>query len=287
MPRLLPACVLLLSAAFAVAEDAPTLEIHPGVKAGAKTTRTMETHGKGTLSVDTGAGPKEFECELEGVEEAAEEVLEAKEGRAQKCKRLYRRKESVFKVPSLSKEDEKQSSLVGRLLTLERKDGKSVATCAEKNVNPSELHSETLDDEWDIPLATATPVALHESWKPDARSVQSWAGARGRKIDSATLDCTWAEQTTTAGRNCARIEISFAAKGTMKAGDKQPEQKVEWTLDGDVWWSLDDARVVKFDLKGDLKLEWDVEAKGEHWVTKNKIRLVGTSTPGEAKFEEK
>lgn len=284
----LPTALLLLAASFCAAEDTATVEIRPGVQAGAKITRTMRTSGKGTITVEAGGDPKEFECRMDGVEEVAEEALEAKDGRASKVKRRYDRKESTFEVPAVGKKEEKASSLPGLVLTLERKDGKTSATCAEKNVEPKELASETLDDEWSVPLSPKGPVAKGDEWKPDAAAVKAWASARGRKVEEAALSCRLAEIETRGGRKCARIAVDFAAKGTTKPGEKQPEQKLAWTLKGDVWWSLDDARVVAFELKGDLTLEWDVPAAAgkaaEHWKSAMKIELGGEGKPGEAKF---
>lgn len=281
--------VLLLTGVLACAEDAATVEIRPGVQAGAKITRTMKTLGEGKISVESGGDTKEFECRMDGDEEVAEEVLEAKDGRATKAKRRYERKESTFEVPAVGKKEEKASSLPGLVLTLERKDGKTSATCAERNVEPKELASETLDDEWSVPLSPKGPVAKGDEWKPDAAAVKAWASARGRKVEEATLTCKLAEIELRGGRKCARIEVDFAAKGTAKPGEKQPEQKLAWTLRGDVWWSLEDARVIAFDLKGDLTLEWDVAAAGgkaaEHWKSAMKITLKGESKAGEARFD--
>lgn len=281
--------VFLLSAVLVSAEDAATVEIRPGVQAGAKITRTTKTLGEGTLRVESGGDTREFECRMDGDEEVAEEVLEAKDGRATKAKRRYERKESTFEVPAVGKKEEKTSSLPGLVLTLERKDGKTAATCTEKNVEPKELASETLDDEWSMPLSPKGPVAKGDEWKPDAAAVKAWAAARGRKVEEATLSCKLADLEARGGRKCARIEVDFAAKGTTKPGEKQPEQKLAWTLKGDVWWSLDDARVIAFELKGDLTLEWDVAAAAgraaEHWKSAMKIELGGEGKPGEAKFE--
>ena len=288
MPRAVRLAALFLPAALAAAEDAASVEIRPGIKAGARITRTMNTRGKGTITRKAGDASINFECRMSGVEELAEEVLEAKDGRALKAKRRYERKESVFEVPAVSKKEEKTSSLPGRVLILERKDGKTVATSAEKNVEPKDLASETLDDEWDVPLAAPGWVAAGDTWKPDAAAVKAWASARGRKVEEASLECKLVEVAPLRGRKCAKIEVDFAAKGTAKPGDKQPEQKIAWTLNGDVWWSLDDGRLVAFDLKGDLTLEWDVAAAEgkpeEKWKSAMKIGLEGNSMPGEAEF---
>ncbi len=285
----LPTAILLLAGVIALAEDAATVEIRPGVQAGAKITRTMKTLGEGKISVESGGDTKEFECRMDGDEEVAEEVLEAKDGRATKAKRRYERKESTFEVPAVGKKEEKASSLPGLVLTLERKDGKTSATCAERNVEPKELASETLDDEWSVPLSPKGPVAKGDEWKPDAAAVKAWASARGRKVEEATLTCKLEEIESRGGRKCARIEVDFAANGTAKPGEKQPEQKLAWTLKGDVWWSLDDARVMAFELKGDLTLEWDVPAAGgkaaEHWKSAMKITLEGAGKAGEARFD--
>lgn len=290
MPRTALAAALLLHSAFAAAEDAASVEIRPGVKTGSKITRTTETRGKGTITRESDGASTDFECTMSGVEELAEEVLEAKDGRALKAKRRYERKESVFEVPSVGRKEEKASSLPGRVLTLERKDGRTRATSLEKNVEPRDLASETLDDEWDVPVAAPGPVAVGDTWKPDGAAVKAWASARGRTVEEASLECKLAEIAPLEGRSCARLEIEFAAKGTTKPGERQPEQRVAWTLKGNVWWSLDDARVVAFDLKGKLTLEWEIEAAAgkpaEKWRSSMKIGLEGKSAPGEAEFSD-
>jgi hypothetical protein len=151
-----------LLAAFASAEDAASIEIRPGIKEGSKITRTMDTRGKGAITREADGASTDFECTMSGVEILAEEVLEAKDGRALKAKRRYERKDSVFEVPAVGKKEEKASSLVGRMLSVERKEGKSQATSPEKNVEPKDLASETLDDEWDVAAAAGKPA---EHWK--------------------------------------------------------------------------------------------------------------------------
>ncbi|MEK7466979.1 MAG: hypothetical protein AAB074_06135 [Planctomycetota bacterium] len=290
MPRAALVSALLIAASLSRAEEPASVEIRPGIKPGAKITRTMNTRGKGTITRESGGASTDFECRMSGFEELAEEILEAKDGRALKAKRRYERKESVFEVPAAGKKEEKTSSLAGRVLTLERKGGKTQATSPEKNVEPKDLASETLDDEWDVPLAPPGQVAAGDTWKADGIAVKAWASARGRTVEEASLDCKLVEVAPVKGRKCARIEVDFAAKGTTKPGEKQPEQKIAWTLKGDVWWSLEDGRVVAFDLKGDLTLEWDIAAAAgkpaEHWKSAMKIGLEGSSVPGEAGFEE-
>lgn len=264
------------------------MEIRPGVSQGAKITRKTTTKGNGTLSVDTGDVRKEFECRMGGAEEVAEEALEAKDGRTTRARRRYAKKDSSFEVPAAGKKDAKSSSLTGRILALERKDGRTAATCAERNVDPKELVSETLDDEWSMPVWPRGPVSKGDEWKADAASVKSWAASRGRKVEDATLSCRLSGFETRQGRRCARIAVDFAAKGTAKPGEKQPDQTLAWTLNGDVLWSLDDGRVVAFALKGDLQIGWTVEAAGgkpeERWTSTMAIELSGEATAGTASF---
>lgn len=289
MRRLLLCATLIFLTRPAPAEDGAPVEIRPGVSQGAKITRTTTTKGAGTLSVDTGEGRKEFECRMSGAEEVAEEALEAKDGRTTRARRRYTKKDSSFEVPAAGKKEEKSSSLTGRLLSLERKDGRTAATCAERNVDPKELASETLDDEWSMPVWPRGPVSKGDEWKADAASVKSWAASRGRKVEDATLSCRLSGFETRQGRRCARIAVDFAARGTAKPGEKQPEQALAWTLKGDVLWSLDDGRAVAFELKGDLQINWTVEAAGgkpaERWTSTMAIELSGEATAGQASFD--
>ncbi|MBI2922554.1 MAG: hypothetical protein HYY18_16000 [Planctomycetes bacterium] len=280
--------VFLAAASTAFAQD--RVEIRPGVKAGSKITRTTDIEGAGTMSLDSGGVKKDFETTMATGETAAEEVLEVKAGRPVKLRRFYHRKLSTFKVPAADKEDRTDSSLTGRVLTVTSRDGKTACTCDDPNVDPKDLAREGLNDEWDFPLDSGKPVGAGDEWEPDAKLVRAWSEGRKRKLEEAKLKCRLAEFARAAGQRCARIEVELTSKGTTAASEKSPEQKIEWTLKGSVWFGLEAGRVVQFDLEGALEFEWDAAPPGraaEHWTNTMKLKMKGTATPGEAEFEIK
>ena len=282
--------VLVVLAAASTAFAQEKVDIRPGVKAGSKITRTTDIEGAGTMSLDSGGVKKDFETTMATGETAAEEVLEAKAGRPVKLRRFYHRKLSTFKVPAADREDRTDSSLTGRVLTVTNRDGKTSSTCDDPNVDPKDLAREGMNDEWDFPLDSGRPVGAGDEWEPDAKLVKAWSEGRRRKLEEAKLKCRLAEFTEAAGQRCARIEVELASKGTTAASEKSPEQKIEWTLKGSVWFGLEAGRVVKFELEGGLKLEWDTAPPGraaEHWTNILKLTMKGTSTPGEAAFEKR
>ena len=278
--------LLLLIALALTASAEEKLDFRPGVKTGSTITRTTATTGDGTMTLDSGGAKKDIGCSMGTEETVAEEVLEARSGRATKMKRFYHVKRSSFEVPSADKSETTDSSLTGHLLTVTFRDGKTTTTCDDQNFDPKDLAREGIDDEWAMPLASEKPVAPGDAWEPDAKLVQAWLDARRRKCEDAKLTCLFTGYAEVSGRKCAKVEVELTAKGT--ATDRTVEQKISWTLKGTAWWGVAEGRVVQFDLAGDLVAEWDNTPAGkpaEHWVSTMKLTLKGSSTPGEAKFE--
>lgn len=274
--------VAALAAAFALPAlaDGP-IELKLGVKKGDKITKITKGSGEGTLTVEAGEQKQELGVTSgqDGIE--VEEVLEAKDGKPTKVKRLYVQKFNRFEIPDMGQNNSTDSKLVGKILTVEEADGKVTAT--GEGADEKELEHEKIGTEIDEALLPGKPVNVGDSWEADKDKVKAAFGREEDEIEEATLSCKLEAVEEKFGQKCAKLTVKLATKGTTMANGQKMKQT--FALEGPVWFGLTSGRALGMELKGKMKLS------GSGGPQKIKVALEvtmnGDAKVGEADFTQK
>ncbi|KAF0247126.1 MAG: hypothetical protein FD180_65 [Planctomycetota bacterium] len=278
--------ITALAAALALPVLADPVEIKLGVKQGDKITRIGEFGGKGKLAVKMGEQEQELDCIMGESSVIAEEVLEAKDGLPTKLKRYYSKNYNVEQIPDMGHDQSKDSTLLGKLLTLEVKDGKPVTTFeGAGEAEAKELKKEKTGLEIDSAMVPGKAVNVGDSWEADPEKAKNaFGGDEGEEISEASLACTLESLEEKYGQKCAKIQVKLTTKGTRTENGQK--MKVSLSLEGPVWFGLTAGRTLGMDLEGKLKSSGDLPG-GQKMKLTISIKAKAESKTGVADFSAK
>ncbi|MCE9583642.1 MAG: hypothetical protein K8T20_14255 [Planctomycetes bacterium] len=273
----------VLFTALAIFASADPIELKESLKKGDKITRTSLFGGSGTLTIASGETKQEFPCKMAEAEVEAEEVLEVTDGSPTKVKRYYSRKHHEFKIPDLGQEEITDSPMLGKVVTVELKDGKNVPSC--EGVDAKDLKKEKMGMEIDTAMLPGKPVSVGDTWEGDKEKIKKAFGNDDDEMDEATLSCKLEAVEEKYGEKCAKISIKLSTKGTTSNGNEKMKQAI--TLEGSVWFGLKTGRSVGMDCKGKMKLSGGLPGgKGKMKIAID-LTATGESKVGEADFSAK
>jgi hypothetical protein len=278
--------ITALVVALALPALADPVEIKLGLKKGDKITRMTDFGGKGKLSIKMGEQEQELDCKMSESSIEAEEILDAKDGSPTKVNRYYIKKYSSFQIPDVGHDESKDSGLLGKLITVELKDGKHEATFeGAGEEEAAELKKEKMGIEIDSALVPGKPVNVGDSWEADPEKAKNaFGGDEGEEITEASLACTLESIEEKFGQKCAKIKVKLTTKGTRTENNQK--MKISLAVEGPVWFGLTAGRTLGMELEGKLKSSGDMPNGQKMKLTIN-LKIAGTSKVGEADFKAK
>lgn len=272
-----------LAAAIALSAAADPVELKLGVKAGDKITRTGEFGGSGKLAISMGEQEQELGCVMGESSIEVEEVLEAKDGAPTKVKRYYVKKYNSFQIPDLGQDESKDGALLGKVVIVEVKDGKPVATCEDAGEDAeAELKKEKTGLEMDAAMLPGKPVNVGDSWEGDPEKLKKAFGGDDEEVSEAKLDCTLEGMEEKFGEKCAKIKAKVTLKGTREENGQKLKTSI--TLEGPVWFGTKAGRVLGMELEGKMKMSGGEEGGQKIKLTID-LKATGGSKTGVADFD--
>jgi hypothetical protein len=171
---------------------------------------------------------------------------------------------------------------VGKIVTVERKDGKAVATC--DGAEEKEIKKEHFEDKLDRALLPGKPVGVGDEWEADPEKLKEWFDDGDGEVEEAAMKCRLAAVEEKFGQKCAKIEADIKVKGTGANEDTGEKQTTTITAKGAIWFGLEAGRALGIEMSGKLKVKGKTP-QGAAMRISIDLKMTGEGKLGEADFE--